>query len=691
MAFGPMQSISLHESSVLSDHQNREAGKYLFQFFLSRVMSHSEDIFVIGTPVRTGVAGTHVTLGLNLKTPVFAKALQQAARADANLMQEVASADSEVREYLIRHLGEDVVRGPSPEEQGLLSKLYQYQKKIGTTINEAPTTVEKNFSRPLSSQRGAERSASVAADSTRLSASLNAYEGGRFDMIVALSQWLLNKSVEVIHNSTPSRQVLNFQDPFYSVGFNNAELLPPQIAIDVASETTDSRGRAIYYLRFGKNGSCTLRKDSTFVELPTKDWVFAFSVEISLIDIDKNSAEYSEVVGKFGTPGDYRITRLLANLETADIISPIMSECTFGDVEDQMQGAVFLSFQILMLNWVTIARQEGHGLLGYSLSVNDQDESQEATFPPTSQQLQAYPHLNEGQSFPVTSVGAAGENNMLVYLNMTQGRSPPSVSKLPYSGNWCTTIERGTMAIGNQLFFEQFLLPRLQKFNEASFLEPLTPSLDVKKPLTWLVGFNDTKGSRGASYFQFGITGNKWPSSTWNWEVTNTKDKTRQQNGMGRVWLTHTIDVKNSVRVEPGNHIVRVDHEMKILQHTKLRYIGTRSGSSTIRRKVTYHIYLESLLEGKLSLRFPGTETIETDIIHEDGFWFDRDYVSDQADNLANELSADQTLATEVSNLSRKIGKQDVFILPGGGYLFMKNPIFNDNADLLTKLEFNGI
>ena len=76
--------------------------------------------------------------------------------------------------------------------------------------------------------------------------------------MVAMSQWLLNNTLEILHYMEPSRHLLNLTDDLTGSSFNDAELLPPRIAIDVANETTTSRGRAIYYMRFGQTGTITL-------------------------------------------------------------------------------------------------------------------------------------------------------------------------------------------------------------------------------------------------------------------------------------------------------------------------------------------------------------------------------------------------------------------------------------------------
>ena len=103
------------------------------------------------------------------------------------------------------------------------------------------------------------------------------------------------------------------------------------------------------------------------------------------------------------------------------------------------------------------------------------------------------------------------------------------------------------------------------------------------------------------------------------------------------------------------------------------------------------HIYLNSIREGNLALTMPGNEEIKTKVTRIDDFWFGSGYISDQANELANELKTSTALPNVVENLSNRLGTQDTFVLSGGGYLFMKNPIFNKDADLLARLEFNGV
>lgn len=72
-------------------------------------------------------------------------------------------------------------------------------------------------------------------------------------------------------------------------------------------------------------------------------------------------------------------------------------------------------------------------------------------------------------------------------------------------------------------------------------------------------------------------------------------------------------------------------------------------------------------------------------------FLFDSGYVKDMANELATELKNDKSLPRAVTDISKRLGTQNSFVLPGGAYLFMNDPMFNKDGDLLARLEANGV
>ena len=106
-----------------------------------------------------------------------------------------------------------------------------------------------------------------------------------------------------------------------------------------------------------------------------------------------------------------------------------------------------------------VKKEPRKATIGYSVKAKDPKTVNEAapTFPPTSVKFQNYEYKGPSQDNATDGPGPKGDNNVLLYLEMTQNLSFPK-EMLTYSGNFVTSDMLGTICIGRDIFFASYLL-----------------------------------------------------------------------------------------------------------------------------------------------------------------------------------------------------------------------------------------
>ena len=128
------------------------------------------------------------------------------------------------------------------------------------------------------------------------------------------------------------------------------------------------------------------------------------------------------------------------------------------------------SFVALMTSWgISVAdavkSEPRKATIGYSVQTKTPSTVNEEapTFPPTSVKFQNYEYLAPDQSTPTDGPGPKGDNNVLLYLEMTQNLDFPK-EPLTYSGNFVTAGMDGTICISRDVFFDSYLLRHTPSF-----------------------------------------------------------------------------------------------------------------------------------------------------------------------------------------------------------------------------------
>ncbi|KAF2838468.1 hypothetical protein M501DRAFT_1057752 [Patellaria atrata CBS 101060] len=675
----------------------------------------SDKLLSTSSRITTSVGGWRtVTEGqLNLGEPRVRAALQALARKNPDLVNEVEGEDPEAKDPLTKALAVDLTgdidgasESESQENDNSKSTVIFGNRELIDGQGDGKTVQEiTNFKTlPKSVIQKAAEAAKAAVvtekdgdDTTRFENTSLKNDSGKISMIFAVTQGLLNFNLNFLHIFNPELQSFKFPPGSNGEGGVNGDeegievdLLAPEISLDVDDF---GAGEALYYMKFGENGSCKLRNGSDFVTVSTKSWVFVFQVNIALKDIDPTSDEYKNIKEKFGKPGDYRISRLFADLTTADIISPKLDLCEFGDYT--FTSSTMFSFKMLMLRWMQAAQDSGGSLLGYSITTSNPSSvnTLPPSFPPTDQAFQIYPYIEPGKNQPTDGRGSVGDKNMIVYLNMTGGKAFPEPKMLPYSGNWCSKSIPATMAISGDIFFTDFLLPKLAILNKATYIEAVSAKAEIKG-IKFSVSYSHGFKSRS----DFG----KWvPSSrispqgtmpAWKWTVGNSK--THKTGGaLNNLRATIEVSHTNWVYFNPGTNKVILEGFTRLLEKSELKTIGiSQNGSAEVIRRFKYTIELKSVLNGNLSLDLPlpsGAVTVEVNT--DKTFLQPASLVNSLGSQMRDNLVKNNDLKEASEKLRDSLESIGAFVVPGAGTLLMKDPIFNSENDLLIAAEYDGV
>ncbi|KAK5651182.1 hypothetical protein OQA88_12730 [Cercophora sp. LCS_1] len=546
-------------------------------------------------------------------------------------------------------------------------------------------------------------------DHTRLVDTSMKTDNGRIHMLVAISQGLLNNRLRYLWALNENMWSINVTLP--SGEAMNSFLLAPKIHLEVEANRP---GAAVYWLNFDYGGHITVKDDEAdggFRTISTDDWKFAFNVDIALAGVETGSDEYREIKDKLSAPGDFRISRLVADLETADIMNPRMEFCSFGTAE--LGDALLQGVKNMLNAWRVEAIKNGVGIMGWTATANTSTglTGLPPTFTPTSQQLQTYPYMAEGQDKAVMGLDDPRANyNMLLYLNMTNNTAFPADRFLDYSGNWCTPDNPvqpprprevpATLCIGRDVFFDSFILPHLQRLNRASWIMAKTPTIEftgVNARIKW----NKEYGGKPDAFYGEWVPASSGPVDHpdwigWDWNKSSSASHSRKPKARNlRVTAEMKTTVRNRIRVPPRGNTIFVDHSSTVELVTKQKRVKTRTGRVKVQRTGTIQIHIESIKDGQnMRLRFPTPDDLFTTKIVEvsSDFLTDqkRDTVEREAKSFLNQLRESDDFKGAVVNVQAALQNVGAFVMPTGGTFFLRDALFNDEGDLVVKAAYNG-
>lgn len=527
---------------------------------------------------------------------------------------------------------------------------------------------------------------------------------GGFSEITALTQRAINAAMvkmvtdrpEVAHVSCKTKRGDSLK----------GTIAEPLVSLKVTGPT---RAGLEYTARFG-SGTLHFNYDPP-LDFNTKDWVIAFNVALDKIDLEPGSDEDKAVRVAIDQPGDFSLQSLFLTFNSGDITKLNDDRCDFKGVnlddDDKYTLGSILAKWYIEEGPMTERRNR---TIGYNMLTSKPSSvnQQAPTFPPTSLKFQTYEYIGPGQTKPSEGI-PAGDNNMLLYLQMTDNKPFPPTTILPYTGNFASSGMDGSMCIGRNIFWDNYLLrvspatELLHTLNHATYVWIKHADIDRTQSPNWEIGVGDSSHSASPPFFHWIKQG----IMSWAWGQPRKDDEQyyKHETQAGYVYGRLTVDcnVTNSMSTSAGSNVIRVTGKSDVKVDS-----SCGSGSPFAPWATMYGLHVWFSWDTTITINAVGAGGLKIVIdLDEDNFRVGNDplyYRGDDgafgpkrsdvekkqnglADKLKSALknSALQSMADE---LQKNLDNAARFVVPGLGVFKYKDPMFNNNGDLFISVEY---
>ncbi|GKZ26262.1 hypothetical protein AbraIFM66951_004451 [Aspergillus brasiliensis] len=531
--------------------------------------------------------------------------------------------------------------------------------------------------------------------SKRLQATL-----GGFSMVTAPTQGAINKAMASLVKNKPE---LAKVDCSTKRGDSiKGAIAEPLVSLKVKGDT---HTELEYTARFG---SGTLHYNyETEKNCDMTGWVIAFDVGLDTVDIEEGSEEHEKVKAAINQPGDYSIKSLYLTFNLGDLTKLNMSHCDFKGANLDEDDIVTLGG--ILAKWYI---DEGpmtdrqNRTIGYALHTSNPSSVNEdaVTFPPTSLKFQTYGYIAPGKTDSDEGIGA-GDNNMLLYLQMTDKKSFPSDPFLAFSGNFAAAKMDGTLAIARSIFWDSYLLRTtdelLHTLNHATYVWIKHAGLNSTMKPTWEVGVGDSIHSKTPEFFRWEPAG----TMSWTWglpqKTSEQHSHTEDQAGYSEGKLTVDCTTSNTMSTKSGSNVIAIGGKSDIKVEA---YCGDASPSLPWGTNYAIHVWLEWSTTITIKGVEAGGLTMELDL-SDDKIKVSNDPIEFSGDQIAitrSEVESQQgALQDKLKEALKNSALQSVekalqtnlqetarFVVPGQGTFSYKNPVFNDKGDLFIEVSY---
>ncbi|KAK9437401.1 hypothetical protein VB005_08390 [Metarhizium brunneum] len=574
----------------------------------------------------------------------------------------------------------------------------------------------------------------------RLQASLKTATG-TFNQAVAVSQDALNDGLYYLFDKFEELKKMEVNSKKF--GSINASMSYSEISLPVKS----SNYRTVVFYCIFESGQLIVTDDMGRPKPPIKmdKWRFAFDVDFTTLQVPPQTQEHEEVKKKLKQLGDYSIKRLFLDFKTHKIRNFKKDLSSFeGHVWNNEDLQSFLS---LMSFWGDpdkgVMKDPQKSTLGYYLTTPKPEtvNPPAPTFPPTAMKHQHYKYIAPGKDVPDEGL-KLGKNNMLLYLEMTQNQSFPKEDILEYSGNFVTPGMKGTTCISRDVFWDSYLIRNPPLSSPPGSLPPLLREFN-RHTYAWLGGFHIwAKGYvAGVSWsFGFGHTGWEPPrtpeyfawkrvsADKWEWKVSDDKSDSDKGTWPVKAEGKAKSYTYNELWFVPGQNVIHIKGVSKLWAEWEKSGWETviEKGGSEV--KFSVDISMDSVIEGglKLNMNLPQTpkdifkitqvmspwgaaaqQDSSDDTEPEPERWEtaegDEDKIIPEAKaeekksiNVKNIMEAANIAAGQLdfqsmtTNLQSALLNSARFVISGGRDFYHKNPVFNNNGDLLVEARYKS-
>ncbi|KAF8253325.1 hypothetical protein K440DRAFT_657304 [Wilcoxina mikolae CBS 423.85] len=498
-----------------------------------------------------------------------------------------------------------------------------------------------------------------------------------YDQIVALSQNNINASFAFLFENNDAFRTIDIDVP--DEGTMNADMNPPTVEFVVNSELH----KVYFFLNFDTgtfeywtgHGPSSKKHD-----ISMKDWVFAFAVNLDLSLLDAQRVP-EDVQKRIKVPGSYSVSQLLLDFQTADLDAfsidkssmPGLDLTPGRDVDQKAYLTLYLN------KYVEQLKGGEHNILGYAVTVPDPAVANPyaPTFPPTDLQFQTYAYRSGGDASAPPQPGY----NMLLFLEMTEHRPFPPAA-LNWSGNWLIPNMAGTMAISKQNFWNRYLLPKLVDINHKTIVH--ISSVRVS-------GLNTTwswnKYDEGLKDYSWKDTTN---GATFHYESSQSDS---ENDGLAKFNGDANSSVDNKIQWTAGSPTINVSGRTYMHAGLDQHILGIPE-EAWVMSAVDWHfdMTLNSVHDGSLEVKV--TDPVVTPSRDDGGDLLGKleNSIGGNISSIASDIESNilRGLQTDTwkSQIENALNGQQHFVFPGGGTFDMKNPMFNNEGDLIVELTY---
>ncbi|KAE8371742.1 hypothetical protein BDV26DRAFT_118076 [Aspergillus bertholletiae] len=540
--------------------------------------------------------------------------------------------------------------------------------------------------------------------SKRLQSSLDSPKG-RFNEITALSQKAINNAMSDLLKAHP--ELTEVKASFEGIGTLDATLRSSQLSLNVTGQETLT---SMYY--------CTLEAGTVHYtignkDLPVDGWTMAWTCSFDKEEIEPNSDEFQQVQNQIKQPGDFSISSLFFAFTNDKIINFDREHSTFNGADLSDDEKTYLS--LILSHWYVgegskwLDRQKR--TLAYALhTARPETVNEEApSFPPTSLKLQTYPYIAPNETKPGEGLGTVGENNMLLYLQMTQNRAFPDIRLLEYSGNYVSRGMNGTIVIDRDIIWNSYLFRAypsqlLTLFNAYTYAWVGSASQPDILGEQWSIAQGDASHSSDPDFYA-------WKQSTsdpltWIWKPSNSEQTYHNTYNPGGGWNKLNIDctTSNTLSTAPGDDNINargVTDITIVCQSVGTTWPGNWEYDYTIHVKITWQAKITvTATDGglKFSLNLP-TDLTQVFQVTADPLQFHGDTAGtshlenikvrfqDVQDKLVAQFKK-VSFGDAQKSLEQDLNTSARFVIPGNSSLSYEKPIFNTNGDLMIEANY---
>ncbi|KAF5318840.1 hypothetical protein D9619_010766 [Psilocybe cf. subviscida] len=529
-----------------------------------------------------------------------------------------------------------------------------------------------------------------------------------YDMITAVTERSINAQLQAMHSNNESLRRILLTSPDTDDDWTglNAELSAPTVQLKIGTED-----RIVLFFVNIKSATLKYREiKGKKVEEKTCD--FSDSRIAVSVNLTFETAAFTtlppDVQKRLAVLNNYSINQLLIDFGSTSLARLDTKNSNVYEKLETIHLRAAAEFNIFMnMYFNALAGDHNVSVLHYiplASAETDRQKYPMPTIPPTKLTFQNIPFLTSA-----SDKGSLNDNNMLVYLQMTDKDATLPERLLEISANWVVPppsdkeAERydGTVALSRKIFLDGWLLPKLAEFNRDS---------------TWIVkeAWSEDTGflNLGTVIHMDGHMG--WTGATesdikWNAITADTVDQWAKDKvpGFAGDWYKFY----NSNNKDDNGVIERVYQKGTTLNYCFIPESYASNGKCEIlvagvtqvefyvnvdlipsKAKVTgtwsTKLVLDGVNDGELVIT---AENITPKIDKEVN---DAIFHGGDIDNLINAAESglkNLNMTSLLSKITKVFRDGWDFILPGAADFYISKAVFNKRKDLLCELKYREL